>query len=110
MKTALLLALVSFKKGRGSAGIFGCLEFGPGLSDVVLRPRFGYVPKIPITLFVDQVVNLQVLPLEEADPALAFLGTYVLYIVMWTKSKSLGPQSSSLFDMEASRRGRLSPR
>ncbi|KAI2647501.1 ORF V: Enzymatic polyprotein [Labeo rohita] len=39
-----------------------CLEFGPG-----------YVPKVPTTPFRDQVVNLQALPLEEADPASALL-------------------------------------
>ncbi len=31
------------------------------------------MPKVPTTPFCDQVVNLQVLPLEEADPALALL-------------------------------------
>ncbi|XDV14326.1 hypothetical protein PO909_014597 [Leuciscus waleckii] len=50
-----------------------CLEFGPGLSHVILRPRLGYVPKVPTTPFADQVVNLHALPQEEADPALAFL-------------------------------------
>jgi len=48
-----------------------CLEFGPGHSQVILRPRPGYVPKVPTTPFQDQVVNLQVMSLEEADPALA---------------------------------------
>ncbi len=33
----------------------------------------GYVPKVPTTPFRDQVVNLQALPSEEADPALALL-------------------------------------
>ncbi|XDV50488.1 hypothetical protein PO909_019539 [Leuciscus waleckii] len=51
----------------------GCLEFAPAYSHVILRPRPGYVPKVPTTLFRDQVVNLQALPLEEADPALALL-------------------------------------
>ncbi len=49
--------------------------FGPVYSNVVLRPRPGYVPKVPTTPFRDQVVNLQALPSEEADPALAFLCT-----------------------------------
>ncbi len=40
---------------------------------VTLRPRPGYVPKVPTTPFRDQVVNLQALPPEEADPALALL-------------------------------------
>ncbi len=39
-----------------------CLEFGPADSHVVLRPRPGYVPKVPTTPFRDQVVNLQALP------------------------------------------------
>ena len=76
IKTALLLALASFKR-VGDLQAFSvdesCLEFGPGLSHVVLRPRLGYVPKVPTTPFADQVVNLQALPQEEADPALAFL-------------------------------------
>ncbi|KAI2643070.1 enzymatic polyprotein [Labeo rohita] len=50
-----------------------CLEFGPADSHVVLRPRPGYVPKVPTTPFRDQVVNLQALPPEEADPAIALL-------------------------------------
>ncbi len=44
-----------------------------GALDVVLRPRPGYMPKVPITPFRDQVLNLQALPSEEADPALALL-------------------------------------
>ncbi len=47
--------------------------FGPVYSHVVLRPWLGYVPKVPTTPFRDQVVNLQALPSEEADPALALL-------------------------------------
>ncbi len=50
-----------------------CLVFGPVYSHVVLRPRPGYVPNVPTTSFCDQVVNLQALPSEEADPALALL-------------------------------------
>ncbi len=50
-----------------------CLVFGPVYSHVVLRPRPGYVPKVPTTPFRDQVVDLQALPSEEADPALALL-------------------------------------
>ncbi len=50
-----------------------CLEFGPGDGHVVLSPRPSYVPKVPTTPFRDQVVSLQALPLEEADPALALL-------------------------------------
>ncbi len=39
-------------------------------SGVVSKP---YVPKVPTTSFRDQVVNLQALPREEADPAIALL-------------------------------------
>ncbi len=48
-----------------------CLVFGPAYSHVVLRPRPGYVPKVPTMPFHDQVLMLQALPSEEADPALA---------------------------------------
>ncbi|XDV36868.1 hypothetical protein PO909_006583, partial [Leuciscus waleckii] len=76
IKTALLVALASIKR-VGDLQAFvtdhACLEFGPANSHVILRPRPGYVPKVPTTPFRDQVVNLQALPLEEADPALALL-------------------------------------
>ncbi|CAM4416232.1 unnamed protein product [Leuciscus chuanchicus] len=76
MKTALLVALASIKRVRDLQAFSvdeACLEFGPANSHVILRPRPGYVPKVPTTPFRDQVVNLQALPLEEADPALALL-------------------------------------
>ncbi len=76
LKTALLTALTSIKR-VGDLQAFSvseeCLVFGPVYSHVVLRPRPGYVPKVPTTPFRDQVVNLQALPSEEADPALALL-------------------------------------
>ncbi|KAI2655793.1 ORF V: Enzymatic polyprotein [Labeo rohita] len=76
LKTALLTALASIKR-VGDLQAFSvneaCLEFRPADSHVVLRPRPGYVPKVPTTPFRDQVVNLQALPPEEADPALALL-------------------------------------
>ena len=76
MKTVLLIALASVKR-VGDLQAFSvdeaCLEFGPADSHVILRPRPGYVPKVPTTPFRDQVVNLQALPPEEADPALALL-------------------------------------
>ncbi len=75
-KTALLTAVTSIKR-VGDLQAFSvseeCLVFGPVYSDVVLRPQPGYVPKVPTTPFRDQVVNLQALPSEEADPALALL-------------------------------------
>ncbi len=67
VKTALLTALTSIKR------VGDHLVFGPDYSHVVLRPWPGYVPKVPTTPFRDQVVNLQALPSEEADPALALL-------------------------------------
>ncbi len=74
--TALLTALTSIKR-VGDLQAFSvseeCLVFGPAYSHVVLRPRPGYVPKVPTTPFHDQVVNLQALPSEEADPVLALL-------------------------------------
>ncbi len=76
MKTLLLLALASIKR-VGDLHAFSvddsCLQFGPADSQIVLRPRPGYVPKVPTTPFRDQVVSLQALPPEEADPALALL-------------------------------------
>ncbi len=76
LKTTLLTALTSIKR-VGDLQVFSvseeCLVFGPVYSHVVLRPRPGYVPKVPTTPFRDQVVNLQALPSEEADPALALL-------------------------------------
>ncbi len=76
LKTVLLLALATVKR-VGDLQAFSvddsCLEFGPADSHVVLRPRPGYVPKVPTMPFRDQVVNLQALPREEADPAIALL-------------------------------------
>ncbi len=65
MKTLLLTALASIKR-VGDLQAFSvdesCLEFGPADSSATLRPRPGYVPKVPTTPFRDQVVNLQALP------------------------------------------------
>ncbi len=68
LKTALLTALTSIK-WVGDLQAFSvseeCLVFRPVYSHVVLRPRPGYVPKVPTAPFRDQVVNLQALPSEE---------------------------------------------
>ncbi len=75
-KTALLTTLTSIKRVRDLQAFSvseECLVFGPAYSHVVLRPRPGYVPKVSTTPFHDQVVNLQALPSEEADTALALL-------------------------------------
>ncbi len=75
-KTTLLTVLTSIKR-VGDLQAFSvseeCLVFRPAYSHVVLSPRPWYVPKVPTTPFRDQVVNLQALPSEEADPALALL-------------------------------------
>ncbi len=76
MKTLLLLALASIKRVVDLHAFSvddSCLQFGPADSQIILRPRPGYVPKVPTTPFRDQVVSLQALPPEEADPALALL-------------------------------------
>ncbi len=112
LKTVLLTALSSIKSvGDLQAFLIdeSCLEFGPANSHVVLRPWPGYVSKVPTTPFRDQVVSLQVLPSEEADPALVFSVPSTLCSCTWTEHKASGPQTSSLSVMEASRRGRLSP-
>ena len=71
MKTALLVALASIKRVGDLHALSvsnECLEFGSDDSHVILRPRPGYVPKVPTTPFRDQVVNLQALPVGEEDP------------------------------------------
>ncbi len=65
MKTLVLTALASIKR-VGDLQAFSVDESccGPADSSATLRPRPGYVPKVPTTPFRDQVVNLQALPLE----------------------------------------------
>ncbi len=103
LKTVLLAALATVKR-VGDLQVFSiddlCLDFGPGNSHVILRPRPGYMPKVPTTPFRDQVVNLQALPREEADPAIALL---------CPGRRASGLQTSSLSASEDSRRGKLSP-
>ncbi len=74
LKTLLLTELASIKR-LGDLQAFSvyesCLEFGLADSSATLRSQPGYVSKVPITPFRDQMVNLQALPLEEADPAQA---------------------------------------
>ncbi|KAL0204609.1 hypothetical protein M9458_002627, partial [Cirrhinus mrigala] len=76
LKTALLTALSSVKRVEALQALSVnslCLEFGPADSHVVLRPRPGYVPKVPTTSFRDQVVTLQAIPSQEDDPNLTLL-------------------------------------
>ncbi|KAL0179664.1 hypothetical protein M9458_025106, partial [Cirrhinus mrigala] len=75
-KTALLTALTSIKRVGDLQALSvnsSCLEFGPAYSHVVLRPRPGYVPKVPTTPFRDQVVTLQAFSSQEDDPNLIML-------------------------------------
>ena len=54
LKTALLLALASVKRVGDLQALSvsaSCLEFGPGDSKVILKPRHGYVPKVLSTPF-----------------------------------------------------------
>ncbi len=92
LKTALLTALTSIKWVRDLQAFSvseECLVFGPVYSHVVLRPRPGYVPKVPTTPFRDQVVNLQALPSEEADPALALLCPVRALRIYVTRTRSV---------------------
>ncbi|KAL0187587.1 hypothetical protein M9458_014686, partial [Cirrhinus mrigala] len=76
LKTALLTALTSVKRVGDLQALSVdslCLEFGPASSHVVLRPRPGYVPKVPTTPFRDQVVTLQAISSQEDDPNLTLL-------------------------------------
>ncbi|KAL0163777.1 hypothetical protein M9458_039530, partial [Cirrhinus mrigala] len=76
LKTSLLITLTSIKRvGDLHAFLVNelCLEFGLADSHVTVRPWPGYVPKVPTPPFQDQVVNLQELPPEEADPAFVLL-------------------------------------
>ncbi len=111
-KTALLTALTSIKR-VGDLQAFSvseeCLVFGPDYSHIVLRPRPGYVPKVPTTPFRDQVVNLQALPSEEADPALALLCPVRALRIYVERTRSFRSSEQLLSVTEVSRKGRLSP-
>ncbi len=73
----LYSCLLTFIKRVGDLHAFSaddsCLKFGPADSQIILRPRPSYVPKLPTSPFGDRVVSLRALPLEEADPAKALL-------------------------------------
>ncbi len=65
LKSALLLALTSFKRVGNLQALSvnpACLEFGPNDSKVVLKPRLHYVPKVLSTQFKAQVIALSALP------------------------------------------------
>ncbi len=112
MKTLLLLALASIKR-VGDLHAFSvdnlCLQFGPVVSQIILRPRPGYVPKVPTTPFRDQVVSLQALPPEEADPALALLCPVRALRHYVDRTQSFRTSDQLLSVTEAGRKGMPSP-
>ncbi len=87
-----------------------CLQFGPVDSQMILRPRPGYVPKVPTSPFRDQVVSLQALPPEEADPALALLCPVRALRHYVDRTQSFRTSDQLLSVMEAGRKGMPSPR
>ncbi len=50
-----------------------CLEIEPSDSNVILRPRHGYIPKVLSTPFRAQVISLSALPPAEEDQELNLL-------------------------------------
>ncbi len=75
--------------------------FGPVHSQVVLRPRPGYVSKVPTMPFHDQVVNLQALPSEEANPALALLCPVRALRIYVDRTRSVSKQRLAHWIVEA---------
>jgi len=60
-ETSLLLALASIKRVGDLQALSvreACLEFGLDNSKVILKPRYGYVPKVLSTALRAQVVTL----------------------------------------------------
>ncbi len=112
MKTLLLLALASIKR-VGDLHAFSvdnsCLQFGPADSQIILRPQPGYVPKVPTTPFRDQVVSLQALHPEEADPALALLCPVRALRRYVDRTQSFRTSDQLLSVTEAGRKGMPSP-
>ncbi len=112
-KTALLTMLTSIKRvGDLQAFLVSekCLVFGPAYSHIVLRPRPGYVPKVPTTP----------LPQSGGEPASTALGGGRSSLSVAVSRKSIehihGQHSgasealnSSLSAREVNRKVRLSP-
>ncbi len=76
LKTTLLLALASVKRVGDLQGLSinpACLEFGPNISKIVLKPRLGYVPKVLSTPFRAQVIALSALPPSTGSQELSLL-------------------------------------
>ncbi len=111
LKTLLLTALASIRM-VGDLQAFlvdeSCLQFGPADSSAALSPLPGYVPKVPTSPFRDQVVNLQALPLEEVDIALALICPVCALRKYVDRTQSFRTTEQLWYVMEESRRGRLS--
>lgn len=76
LKMAFLIVLTSLKRVGNLQALSisdSCLEFGLDFTHIILRPPPGYVPKVPITSFREQVVNLQAFPPEEGNLVLSLL-------------------------------------
>ncbi|KAI2652486.1 ATP synthase subunit alpha [Labeo rohita] len=103
LKTALLTALASIKR-VGDLQAFSvdeaCLEFGPGDSHIILRPRPGYVPKDPTTPFHDQVVTCKLCPWRRQTRPLRCCVQSAPYVYMWTALGTSDAPSSSLSALE----------
>ncbi|KAL0165908.1 hypothetical protein M9458_037752, partial [Cirrhinus mrigala] len=90
LKSALLLALVSVKRIGDLQALSispSCLEFGPGDSKVILKPRHGYVPKVPSTPFRAQVVTLSALPSSEGDQEALRMKSDQLFVCFGGRNK-----------------------
>ncbi len=75
-KAALLQALVLLKRMGDLQALSSspsCLEFGPNDSKIVLKPRYGYIPKGLSTPIRAQVITLSALPPSEQDQGLNLL-------------------------------------
>ncbi len=99
LKTALLLALASVKRMGDLQALSvspNCLEFGPGDSKVVLKPRHGYIPKVLFTPFRAQVITLSALPPSEEDQELILLCP-VSALKVYIEHSALFRQSEQLF-------------
>ncbi len=76
LKTALLLAQASVIRMGDLQALSvnsSCLEFGAKDSEIVLKPRYGYIPKVISTPFKAQVKTLSALPPSELNQGLNLL-------------------------------------
>ncbi len=114
MKTLLLLALASIKR-VGDLHAFSvddsCLQFGPADSQIILRPRPGYVPKVPTTPFRRPSGEPASAAPGGGRPSPGFaLSRPSIEDTTLTGRKASGPQTSSLSVTEAGRKGMPSPK